>query len=537
MRSSRFGTLLAASLTTVAMTTPGLSEVLNVPADFPSIQAAIDASTNGDEIVVGPGVWTGEGNEVIDPSGRSFTLRSSNGAENTIIDGEGVRRGISCISGESASLVIDGFTITNCAGTWFDLDGDGLQEAAELVGGGLLNWYSSPSIRNCIFTANTAASGGAVYSNFASGSFESCEFRDNIVSDAGGGVFLQLFSQPSMVDCAFRDNVAEFGGGLYAILGSNVVLQSILMEDNEAAFNGGGIYALTSSIDLRYCQLLRNSCGGSGAGIYLYDSASVFDASVFTGNSCPLSGGACRQVGSTLSVSRCEFYKNTSFGSGGGICFLGTGLDISISIFKGNFGIDGGAIFVDDSPDCVPFTIDRVAMTVNSADYGGGIRFSGTCGLDVTSSVIWNNSSILGGAIYGFGDPVGLGANLFCGNSASQEGFEDIYGDWSELSPNNFPTSCPELQLGSCCLDDETCIRLPAILCSGTWGGAGSFCNDACITCEGDIDGSGTVGVEDLLVVIASWGSCGGCTGDLTGDGVVGVEDLLIIIANWGFCS
>lgn len=537
MRSFRSGALLAASLTTLAMTTPGLSEVLNVPADFPTIQAAIDASTNGDEIVVGPGVWTGQGNEVIDPSGRTFILRSSGGAENTIIDGEGVRRGISCVSAESSSLVIDGFTITNCVGTWFDLDGDGLQEAAELVGGGLINWYSNPTIRNCIFTANTASSGGAVFSNFGSGSFESCEFLDNTASDAGGAISLQLFSQPSMVDCVVRDNVADLGGGLHAVYGSGVVLQSALIEDNQATYNGGGVYCLASSVDFRDCLVLRNSCGGSGGGAFVYNSASVLDASEFTGNSSSITGGGYRQVGSTLSVSRCEFYKNTCFGSGGGICFGGTGLDVSTSTFKGNFGIDGGAMFIEDAPDCVPFTIDQVAINLNTADFGGGIRFDGTCGLDVTSSVIWDNNSIIGGGIYSLGDSLGLGGNLFCGNSAGQEGFEDIFGTWSELSLNNFPISCPGLQLGGCCLDDETCIRLPAILCSDTWGGGGSTCFDSCIACEGDIDGSGTVGVEDLLVVIASWGPCGGCTGDLTGDDVVGVEDLLIIIANWGSCS
>jgi hypothetical protein len=55
--------------------------------------------------------------------------------------------------------------------------------------------------------------------------------------------------------------------------------------------------------------------------------------------------------------------------------------------------------------------------------------------------------------------------------------------------------------------------------------------------CVGDVDGSGDVGANDLLAVLADWGECGGdCTGDVNGDGVVDVEDLLIIIGAFGSC-
>ncbi|MDG2199846.1 MAG: S8 family serine peptidase [Phycisphaerales bacterium] len=51
----------------------------------------------------------------------------------------------------------------------------------------------------------------------------------------------------------------------------------------------------------------------------------------------------------------------------------------------------------------------------------------------------------------------------------------------------------------------------------------------------GDINGDGIVGVDDLLIVIASWGPCGpDCQADINGDGIVGVDDLLIVLANWG---
>lgn len=53
----------------------------------------------------------------------------------------------------------------------------------------------------------------------------------------------------------------------------------------------------------------------------------------------------------------------------------------------------------------------------------------------------------------------------------------------------------------------------------------------------GDIDGDGSVGANDLLILLASWGPCppkGECPADLNDDGSVGAADLLILLANWG---
>ena len=52
--------------------------------------------------------------------------------------------------------------------------------------------------------------------------------------------------------------------------------------------------------------------------------------------------------------------------------------------------------------------------------------------------------------------------------------------------------------------------------------------------CPWDLDGSGTVGLSDLLELLADWG-CVGCPADFDGGGV-GVSDLLVLLANWGPC-
>ncbi len=72
--------LLAAAVVPVAN-----ADIINVgPGD--SIQDAINAAMNSDEIVVAPGTYF----ETINFLGKAITLRSSDGPEVTIIDGTGL---------------------------------------------------------------------------------------------------------------------------------------------------------------------------------------------------------------------------------------------------------------------------------------------------------------------------------------------------------------------------------------------------------------------------------------------------------------
>ena len=54
--------------------------------------------------------------------------------------------------------------------------------------------------------------------------------------------------------------------------------------------------------------------------------------------------------------------------------------------------------------------------------------------------------------------------------------------------------------------------------------------------CLWDLDGTGTVGILDLLALLAAWGSDPGGPPDFDGDGNVGIFDLLALLANWGWC-
>jgi hypothetical protein len=51
------------------------------------------------------------------------------------------------------------------------------------------------------------------------------------------------------------------------------------------------------------------------------------------------------------------------------------------------------------------------------------------------------------------------------------------------------------------------------------------------VSIVGDVDGNGIVNIEDLLLILADFGSCtGACPGDLDDDGDVDIDDLLITL-------
>ncbi|MCH8345139.1 MAG: FG-GAP repeat protein [Planctomycetes bacterium] len=54
--------------------------------------------------------------------------------------------------------------------------------------------------------------------------------------------------------------------------------------------------------------------------------------------------------------------------------------------------------------------------------------------------------------------------------------------------------------------------------------------------CSWDLDANGSVGILDLLALLAAWGPNPGHPADFDDDGAVGILDLLTLLANWGPC-
>jgi hypothetical protein len=100
--------------------------VIHVPADQPSIQAGIDASANGDTVLVAAGVYY----EIINFHGKAIIVTSEQGAGLTVIDGQALDSVATFVSGEGLDSVLAGFTLQN-GRSGFDTPGFGSGEESE----------------------------------------------------------------------------------------------------------------------------------------------------------------------------------------------------------------------------------------------------------------------------------------------------------------------------------------------------------------------------------------------------------------------
>jgi hypothetical protein len=88
--------------------------IINIPADWPTIQQGIDASVDGDTVLVQPGIYV----ENINFNGHNislgslyFTTGDTNYIPQTIIDGDSSGSVVTFVSGENNNAKIVGFTI------------------------------------------------------------------------------------------------------------------------------------------------------------------------------------------------------------------------------------------------------------------------------------------------------------------------------------------------------------------------------------------------------------------------------------------
>lgn len=110
----------------------------------------------------------------------------------------------------------------------------------------------------------------------------------------------------------------------------------------------------------------------------------------------------------------------------------------------------------------------------------------------------------------------------------------DSGGDWApvtKLTPSDFPSS-----FGAAVrLEGSTpFVGAWADSQAAPFAGSAYVFPDMTTSCPADFSGDGVVAIQDLLALLASWGTAGA---DLTGDGTTSIADLLELLAAWGPCG
>jgi len=173
------------------------SQVIHIPADYPTIQQGINAAFEGDTILVAPGTYQ----EPISFLGKNITVGSLYLTTNdpAYISQTTIGQ-VQFDNGEDSTAVLTGFTITN-----------------PNQGSGIVFSYSSPTVRHLIITGNHYEEG----------------------SGNGGGIYCYYDSSPLLEDLTITGNSAMYGGGICFFYATGPRLKNVTVRNNTAEVGGG----------------------------------------------------------------------------------------------------------------------------------------------------------------------------------------------------------------------------------------------------------------------------------------------------------
>lgn len=547
------------------------SDVLYVPGDYPTIQAAIEAAIDLDVVEVAPDLYP----EQIDFLGKAITVRSSGGADVTTIDGEGSGPVVSFLSGEGRGSVLEGFTIVG---------GDAG------FGGGIVCITASPTIRDCVIATNSALHGGGLYAAEGGLLVERCAFDANTASLEGGAIWLGCCPPNNMpsefLDCAITGNSSALGGGLYST-GGWFEFRSCSFRDNTGGAAGGAVALATSGGNLfEACEFLGNTAISGGAISQADESEATLRDCTFRDNGASAEGGAIMAASTSfpiyafdcvfernhandyggalaassagIDVTRCSFIDNTS-ARGGAIAvdFFTVGATVTGGSFSGNAATEGGAIY----HMVQPLTLSDAVLRANSAGAGGAI-YSSYARDDITGCEFAANEGANGGALYGVDGNGPIADCTFADNTATGHGGAVFV---NELDGRSFDRCTFErnTESGMYCVfsfpsvHDSTFRDHPdgavivvdneygfyptigdTLFCANGFDIQGPSYDDGGNTflpwcdCVPDWNTDGAVNTQDVLAYLNDW-VAKDPGADVTGDGLVDTRDFLAFLNLW----
>jgi hypothetical protein len=339
--------VLALALLAVGMSvsTATAQTTIRVPADQPTIQAAINAALNGDTVAVAPGTYP----ERLNFLGKAVTVVSEGGPAVTIIDGARAGTVVTFNSGEGRAAVLRGFTVTN--GSAFD-------------GGGIAISNASPTIESNVITGNTGCDGIGIHVHFSSPRIANNEISHNVRSGCSGGVGgagirLGGASAALIEGNVIADNslTQASGGGISVFAaGVPVIRNNVIVRNSVGTGQGGGIWIVNQSDALIVQNVIAGNIAGEGAGIYWM---------------VPFGGRGPRLVNNTIA-------DNFATVAGRGSAVLADGFDVNAALVNNVLVAPAGQTalhcgnFNDPNAPVIHFNTVHVV--------GGGLAYSGICG-------------------------------------------------------------------------------------------------------------------------------------------------------------
>lgn len=448
---------------------------LHVPRDHRTIQAAIDAASDGDTLLVAAGVYP----EFISWKDKHLAVIGVDGAQKTIIDAGAAAKPVILISGvDGASARLEGFTIRHGRGS--------PERGMRIIG-------SELEVVGCIITANdsTAPGGGADQTN-STVTWIDCTFIGNSAKGWAGGLMQSGSGSALLHNCDFTGNMATVSGG--SSFGAAAVIASAEFVDCSVTGNsstppavgiGGAAVAVagTASFDGTH---FGSNVGGAlliGGGPASPAPAATIDTCTFTGNSGVWGGGAIQVYYGSATISDSLFEENAAVHEGGAINANGSStLNVAVSTFRGNHAGRAGAIVaIGTSVD-----INGCLFEANVAEHAiGALGVNGSITGSITNCTIIGN--VTGGICGGLAvlNGVTVQGTTVCDNLP-----DNVLGLNDQAKENNF---CP--------------AQSPA-----------------------DLNADGAVDGADLGTLLGSWGAA---AADLTNDGTVNGTDLFFMLAAW----
>jgi len=243
------------------------SSDIHVPGEYTTIQQAIDAAVDGDSVIVEPGTYE----ENVEFLGKQISVRSSQGAEVTIIDGGNAGSVVRFIESETSNTLLEGFTLSN---------GNGCLISNSTYGGGIyLGERCQPVLKSVIVADNQAQYGAGIYAKAASPTLDHCIISRNITDTWGAGIHCVNASDIKLIHCTISENESDHRGGGISSLDSSLLILNCIISLNKAS-RGGGIYSgpgdhqlvvVNSNVVLNYASEL-------GSGLFCSSDALIINS-------------------------------------------------------------------------------------------------------------------------------------------------------------------------------------------------------------------------------------------------------------------